>query len=527
MTCVKVSHPARIYRMPLEFMKSTNPHPLFRATSTAILGLAATTMPIITPRALAQYAPPPPPAPFAGFVNEYMRKEDPYANAWDLGGSARVRYELKDGNGIAGVPGSVDFRANNTDNHNAYFIERLRFRMGYTATWWSLFAEGRSSMAQGDERFAFSGNPRSKGDGPEADTLDLHQAYFTVGNHKEFPLSAKIGRQEMIYADERFIGAFAWNNIGRVFDAAKVRWQNSWFGADFFTSRPVIPEDDHFNLSNDYEGFSGIYATSPKVPKHTLDVFLLSRNASTSAATAVPQPQVPLPTARDIYSLGVRLKSKPGELGHWDYTLDAVGQLGNYKDTRLGANSERLDHQAYAVIAQGGYTFKDMFGSPRVGIEYAYASGDDNPQDGEHGTFDNLYPTNHKFYGYADFVSLQNIHNIRGIFQIKPTPRLSVALEGHAFWLADTSDNFYSVTGAGRGGLTATNGRGYGINAGNDSFVGTEIDLIAGYALTRYAQIEAGYCHFFTGSYINESLADPAFGSRDADYFYAQFTINF
>lgn len=507
-------------------MKPSQPKRLFPVTSNALVALVAATA-TVAPEALAQYAPPPPPAPFAGFLNEALRKEDPYMNAWDFGGSARIRYELKDGNGIAGIPGSLDFRENNTDNHNAYFIERLRFRMGYTDTWWSFLAEGRSSFAQGDERFAFSGTPRSKGHGPESDTLDLHQAYFTIGNHKEFPLSLKVGRQEMIYADERFIGAFAWNNIGRVFDAAKVRWQNSWFAADIFASRPVIPEDDHFNVSNDYEGFFGIYATSPKVPKHNLEVFLLSRNASASAATAVPQPQVPLPSARDIYSLGVRLKSKPGDFGPWDYTIDAVGQVGNYRDTRIAANSERLDHLAYAFIAQGGYTFKDTFGSPRIGLEYAYGSGDDDPRDGDHGTFDNLYPTNHKFYGYADFISLQNIHDLRAIFQIKPTPRLSVALEGHAFWLADTADNFYNVAGAPRGGLTSTSGRGYGINAGNDSFVGTEIDLIAGYALTRYSQIEAGYCHFFTGSYINDSLADPAFGSSDADYFYAQFNINF
>ena len=43
-----------------------------------------------------------------------------------------------------------------------------------------------------DERFAYPNAPAIKGTakklgyGPESDTLDLHQAYFTVGNHKEF-----------------------------------------------------------------------------------------------------------------------------------------------------------------------------------------------------------------------------------------------------------------------------------------------------------------------------------------------------
>src|SRR6185295_11046498 len=98
-------------------------------------------------------------------------------------------------------------------------------------------------------------------------------AFVTVGNHKEFPLSLKVGRQELSYGDERLVGAFAWNNIGRVFDAAKVRWQNAWFGADFFTSRTVIPEDHRFNVENDHELFSGVCATSTLVPLNLLDLY--------------------------------------------------------------------------------------------------------------------------------------------------------------------------------------------------------------------------------------------------------------
>ena len=37
-----------------------------------------------------QYAPPPSPAPFQGFLNEWLRKDDPYMNKWDFGGSVRI-----------------------------------------------------------------------------------------------------------------------------------------------------------------------------------------------------------------------------------------------------------------------------------------------------------------------------------------------------------------------------------------------------------------------------------------------------
>jgi hypothetical protein len=126
-----------------------------------------------------------------------------------------------------------------------------------------------------------------------------------------------------------------------------------------------------------------------------------------------------------------------------------------------------------------------------------------------------------------DFISLQNIHDVRGIFQLKPHPRVSVAIEGHAFWLANTSDSFYTVAGTARGGANPTPGTGYGVNPGYNSFLGTELDVIAGVALTRFAQLEAGYGHFFVGDYIQSSLSNPTRGATDANYVYVQLNMNF
>src|SRR5580765_2192754 len=367
-----------------------------------IIIVAALALAALNP-VLAQYAPPPPPLPFQGFINEYLRKDDPYMNKWDIGGALRARYEAKEGFGIAGVAGSMDFRDHGADVNNEYWMERIRYRVGYTEKWWSALVEGRSSFVQSDQRFAYFANPlppatvNRNGLGPESDRVDLHQAYITLGNHKEFPVSLKVGRQELSYGEERLVGAFAWNNIGRVFDAAKLRWQNEWFGADFFASRVVIPEDSEFNVNNDYEYFSGIYATSTKIPKNLLDVYFFARNASQSAISAEPSPQFPQPSARDIYTVGGRLKSKLGEFGNWDYLLDGAYQFGNFRDRRLGATSARLDQDAFMFVGQAGYTFADAWATPRLGFEYAYGSGDDNATNTTHNTFDNLFPTNHKF----------------------------------------------------------------------------------------------------------------------------------
>jgi hypothetical protein len=129
---------------------------------------------------------------------------------WDFGGSVRLRYEVKEGFAIPGVPGSMDFRAHGADVSNDYLLSRVRFHAGLSQTWGGLYVEGRSSLAASDERFAYPNTPavpgtvRRQGDGPEANVLDLHQAYVYLGN-PSFPLSFKAGRQELNYGEERLV----------------------------------------------------------------------------------------------------------------------------------------------------------------------------------------------------------------------------------------------------------------------------------------------------------------------------------
>src|SRR5262249_8689516 len=139
-----------------------NPRPITLKRSKAKFGHLSTAALVIAAAgcAFGQYAPPPPPQPFQCFINESLRKNDPYINNWDLGGSARLRFEDKEGFGIPGSPGSVDFRENNADVENAYFLEKIRLRAGYTDKWWSVLAEGQSSLAQDDDRWAYANNPK-------------------------------------------------------------------------------------------------------------------------------------------------------------------------------------------------------------------------------------------------------------------------------------------------------------------------------------------------------------------------------
>ncbi|MDB6025329.1 MAG: hypothetical protein JWM68_1552 [Verrucomicrobiales bacterium] len=454
-------------------------------------------------------APAPTPAPTsAGLLNDFLREKHPAFSKWDIGGQVRARGEYKKYFAAAGVPGAVDFAATG-DGDNAYFLLREKFHIGYTPSpWVTIYGEARDSSAQNDDR-----KPS-----PDSDTVDLYQAYVRVGNPKEFPLSLKIGRQELTYGDERLVGNGDWNNIPRSFDAAKMRFENDCFWVDAFTALPVLARDDRFNRANEHDILSGVYASTKKLlPKTETQFYFLSRNTSTDSATFLTKVLSGLVSPRDIYTVGGRVKSAPGEFGPWDFDAEAAYQFGRFK---TGVATKSLEQQAMATHVAGGYTFAETFGKPRVGLEYNYASGDSSATDSKHETFDNLFPTNHKFYGYMDFVSLQNIHDLRFASSIKPCSKLTVTGDVHAFLLADNNDFFYSVSGAPR-----TTG-GYGIKTAAGDYVGTEIDLVATYAIKPYAILQGGYGHFFKGEYVKNSLATTG-GSKDADWVYTQMVFNF
>jgi hypothetical protein len=125
-----------------------------------------------------------------------------------------------------------------------------------------------------------------------------------------------------------------------------------------------------------------------------------------------------------------------------------------------------------------------------------------------------------------DLSSLQNLHDIRFAYTIKPTPTLSLALEAHLHYLAKTTDFWYNIAGVPRNftGAAVASGGGYRINPSYSHQLGREIDFVAGWSFTAYAQIELGLSHYFRGEYIKQSLS--AVGSHDANYAYLQLTVN-
>lgn len=451
----------------------------------------------------------PKPAPHAGLLNDWLRGESDAFDVWNIGGQMRAQYDVKANHGAFPDPApDKDFIRNGVDNDSDILYLRMKVHAGYRQDWFNVFVEGRDSSTAGDER-----DPN-----PFDDRFDLHQAYVNIGNPKGFPVSLKVGRQQMTYGDERFVEVADWSNLERTFDAAKLRYESDEFWVDGFLSHYVIPDNGSFNNANWHDLFSGVYAsTRSLIPRQETQLYFLAHDVDPASA-AYSKTGGTGPTARDVFTVGTRVKSLPGQFHGWDYGAEIAGQFGS-----VNQGGRRLEHEALAADVLGGYTWSNTIGSPRVGIDFTYGSGDSNPNDNKHGTFDLLFGAAHKFYGIMDVTGLRNTISPSINFSLKPVEHLTLRTDYFLYWLADVNDLSYTEVGKGR---TAS---GYGIHPGFSSHLGSEIDLVANYAAASWLNLQAGYSHFFVGDYIRQSVESvPANGGAvDADYFYVQTKFNF
>ncbi len=424
----------------------------------------------------------------------------------------RMRFEIRSDN--------FDFNSGtNSPTDGDWLLQRFRIGLLWKPEpWLKFYVQGQDSREIGSDRSKTPGTMGSEGD----DTFDLRQAYIEVGGTKDMPLSLKLGRQTLIYGDERLVGSFDWNNFGRTFDAAKVVYKNPKFQLDLFTSSVVVIERDRFNQSDLFNGnenhrgmiFSGVYLTTDQMPFGTADLygFWLSQssgNVSNQEASVSFKPLTGDTLAAQHSSFGTigsRLKGDPKKLHGWEFELEGAYQNGQVNDLNLNA---------WAIHGGVGYNF-DAPWKPRLWAEYNYASGDRNPNDGNSETFQNLFPTNHKFYGFMDVFSWQNMHNPMISLRVTPLKTVTAQLDYHAFWLASTDDFWYRANG-----LATVRPLTPAARAASN-FAGQEIDFTVTWTPYKWLQFQAGYSHFFAGDYLRDTGTQD-----DADFGYLIATVNF
>lgn len=485
---------------------------------------------------------------------------------------ARERFEYREN--------WIDFNDDYDLRDDVAMLQRLRFGLRIQpARWLTLYGQIQDSRTFFDETNGDLGDPfrgiRAYSASPVGtrefvlhnSSIDLRQGWVEFGGLEQGPFALRVGRQVLAYGDERLIGGFEWDNNARTFDAAKAQWKSDGFQIDAFAGWVVSHKNDRFNDPDTADLLAGVYSMISAVPAHQLDAYLLFRSKSDVDFSTVfsDRPQQNGGNSAppgDYFTFGCRAKSKDAALGPWDWNGEfsiqwgaVVNPMGFYAldpltgehvpVDRIGTrtiNTLRQDLLACAAHVEFGYTIECPW-RPRLHVGYSYGSGDENPSDGECGTFQNMFPTNHKFYGYMDRFSWQNMHNPEVGVTLKPTAAVQMTLDYHMFWLDETEDSWRfaaqePVGGQGRyanallGGTpvpeTAVLGRNI-LRGAPSSFVGSELDFVVSWKVAKWLKLEGGYCHFFAGDYVLDSAG--VLGDRrradDARFGYAQVQMDF
>lgn len=440
-----------------------------------------------------------------------------------FGGEYRLRAETRD---------LVDFNdADSSSDNNKYSWYGQRVRLTGVATPTddvTVKITLQDTRNWGENGEGVAGGPWLSSTFPSSDYWwsgpSLHESFLQINKFFGTPIGLKVGRQELVYGDQRLVGNFGWSNYGRSFDALKVMYASDQFNVDVWTSKLDDNNIGDFgdagvpvsgSTSDDDVDFHGIYATIKSIPNNTLDLYLLWNRDGAPAGTIQPE------ITADIKTYGLRLAGKAAGI---DYTVEAPFQTG---EVDCGA-ATLCDVDANALAIKLGYAIPGGPMGLKVGAEYDLASGDkDGSVDGDIETFYNLYPTNHDKYGTMDQQGWRNMKAWNVNVSVKPTPKLTARVDYWDFSLDEADGAWY---GAGNWnntpavGLRAPSAVACGAACTEDE-LGQEIDITLNYKYNDAVGIMAGASQFFIGDAIEERVAGT--DEEDQTWMFVQMTATF
>lgn len=255
----------------------------------------------------------------------------------------------------------------------------LRSRIGGTIA----FNDNLGAMVELQDARTFGASRSLLNSG--AASLDLRQGWIELRDLFDSTLTVRVGRQPLIYANERLIGAADWGNFGQSFDGLVAKTRLGDVTVD---------------------GIAAAIARNPTAPTYTRDVFLAGLWGGWKTVGKPTDPAVTIQgfflfddprtdsTRQNRHTLGLHSN---GAFSGIDYEVDGAYQLGDYY-----AGATRRDIAAMLVGIRLGYTMKEVMGL-RIGAGIDLLSGRGNDST-KYQVFNTLYATNHKFYGYMDIL---------------------------------------------------------------------------------------------------------------------------
>lgn len=211
---------------------------------------------------------------------------------------------------------------------------------------------------------------------------------------------------------------------------------------------------------------------------------------------------------RDFHVLGVRLFRSPAEAS-FDYQFESIFQLGQSRMSKSATTD--LDHRARFFHVEAGYTFASA-GSPRLKLQYDYASGDKDPTDGQNNRFSGLFGSRSGDFGPSGIYGLvprTNLSTPGAHLSLEPHEDVTTFVAFRAYWLATVNDAWLVAD-------ISSPARQAQRHIGKQVEFRVRWDVRPG-----RLRFQAGGAHLFAGGL-------PASANKtDPTFFYAQTTVSF
>ena len=324
-----------------------------------------------------------------------------------LGADLRERFESLDASSF-GVGG----------NHAAnYLLQRALVHADiHPDQNWQIFT-------QLEDARAFDKSPLTPVD---EDKFDLAQGFVTyTTDFAGGQARIRVGRQEMAFDRQRFVSVRDGPNVRQAFDALWLNWKKDDWRFITFWSQPVQDRNlrDFDDYSNGHFQYGGVRIERRNVGPGELSAYWSRYD---------------LDNAHFLFAAGHEQRDNfdvryAGDHGGWDWDLETMGQSG-YIATRTV--------RAWALGALGGYTFAHAGGSPRVGLQFDAASGNQHPASGTFGTFNPLFPNGY-YFTLAGFTGYTNLIHLKPSLTLKPSRSVTLLAAVGLQWRETTADAVY------------------------------------------------------------------------------------
>lgn len=342
---------------------------------------------------------------------------------------------------------------------------------------WRVRAQFQDSRSGG----LAEGRSRTGTDGP----FDIRQLYVEAGAAEgEQGWGLKLGRQLLIFGDERILAERDWNNISPGWDGARLGYGRGEDRVDLFLAAQVQNDPDDLDPALTGSRIAGFYATvGSLLPGIRIEPYWYFNERPRIGGIIFDK-------EAGIHSFGARVLGR--FLKKADYVAELTGQRGHSPERR---------QRAWSGYGELGLKPWDSSWEPRLFAIYEHASGDGDPNDRTVGTFDSGLGKRHGHLGAADAVGRSNLRTLETGLEAAPVPSLLLRCAYHRFRVDSRRDGVYRING-----LLAVAPPAGGATA---SKIGDEIDLVLEWTPRRDWLVEGGFGFFFAGPYLEQAVEEP------------------